>query len=224
MALKKLKIVGYEDKAFSIETGNSFTMMVNPASYDEKKGIRYSKDEAIDGGNTPTYQGYQDETMTIDFMIDATGVLTKPGDGNFGKTIPEMVAKIEKTVYVYVGDAHEPPYLQVEWGTLHFQGRLKDMNVKSVMFTPDGLPIRSKVTMNLVKYMDEATQKRLKNKSSPDLSHLVTVKAGDTLPGLCLRIYKSAVYCTDVAYINGLNGFRRLEPGIQLLFPPLANE
>lgn len=224
MALKKLKIVGYEDKAFSTVTGNSFTMMVNPANYDEKKRIRYSKDDAIDGGNMPAYLGYQDETLTLDFVIDATGVLTKAGDENFGKTIPEMIKKIEKTVYEYVGDAHESPYLQVEWGTLNFQGRLKDMNVKFVMFAPDGMPIRAKVNMTLVKYVEEATQKRLKNKSSPDLSHLVTVTSGDTLPGLCQRIYKSALYCTDVARVNGLNGFRRLEPGMQLLFPPLMDD
>lgn len=224
MALKKLKIVGYEDKAFSTKTGNSFTMMVNPANYDEKKKIRYSKDDAIDGGNMPSYMGYQDETLTLDFVIDATGVLTKAGDENFGKSIPEMIEKIEKTVYVYVGNAHEPPYLQVEWGTLNFQGRLKDMSVKLVMFAPDGMPIRAKVNMTLVKYVEEATQKRLKNKSSPDLSHLVTVKAGDTLPGLCLQIYKSAMYCTDVARVNGLSGFRQLEPGMQLLFPPLTND
>lgn len=224
MALKKLKIVGYEDKAFSTKTGNSFTMMVNPANYDEKKKIRYSKDDAIDGGNMPAYLGYQDETLTLDFVIDATGVLTKAGDENFGKSIPEMIEKIEKTVYVYVGNAHEPPYLQVEWGTLNFQGRLKDMSVKLVMFAPDGMPIRAKVNMTLVKYVEEATQKRLKNKSSPDLSHLVTVKAGDTLPGLCLQIYKSAMYCTDVARVNGLSGFRQLEPGMQLLFPPLSND
>lgn len=224
MALKKLKIVGYEDKAFSTKTGNSFTMMVNPATYDEKKKIRYSKDDAIDGGNMPSYLGYQDETLTLDFVIDATGVLTKAGDENFGKSIPEMIEKIEKTVYVYVGNAHEPPYLQVEWGTLNFQGRLKDMSVKLVMFAPDGMPIRAKVNMTLVKYVEEATQKRLKNKSSPDLSHLVTVKAGDTLPGLCLQIYKSAMYCTDVARVNGLSGFRQLEPGMQLLFPPLSND
>lgn len=224
MALKKLKIVGYEDKAFSTKTGNSFTMMVNPATYDEKKKIRYSKDDAIDGGNMPSYLGYQDETLTLDFVIDATGVLTKAGDENFGKSIPEMIEKIEKTVYVYVGNAHEPPYLQVEWGTLNFQGRLKDMSVKLVMFAPDGMPIRAKVNMTLVKYVEEATQKRLKNKSSPDLSHLVTVKAGDTLPGLCLQIYKSAMYCADVARVNGLSGFRQLEPGMQLLFPPLSND
>lgn len=224
MALKKLKIVGYEDKAFSTKTGNSFTMMVNPANYDEKKKIRYSKDDAIDGGNMPSYLGYQDETLTLDFVIDATGVLTKAGDENFGKSIPEMIEKIEKTVYVYVGNAHEPPYLQVEWGTLNFQGRLKDMSVKLVMFAPDGMPIRAKVNMTLVKYVEEATQKRLKNKSSPDLSHLVTVNAGDTLPGLCLQIYKSAMYCADVARVNGLSGFRQLEPGMQLLFPPLTND
>jgi nucleoid-associated protein YgaU len=60
-------------------------------------------------------------------------------------------------------------------------------------------------------------------KSSPDLSHLVTVKAGDTLPLLCCNIYGSSVYYLEVARVNGLAHFRDLAPGMQLLFPPLQD-
>ena len=57
---------------------------------------------------------------------------------------------------------------------------------------------------------------------SPDVSHLVTVRAGDTLPGLCANIYGTSLYYLRVAAFNGLTSFRRLAPGTQLVFPPLS--
>jgi hypothetical protein len=38
---------------------------------------------------------------------------------------------------------------------------------------------------------------------------------------LCNRIYGDPAYFVDVARYNGLDAFRRLEPGARLQFPPL---
>lgn len=224
--LKKLEIIAYEDKNFSTKTGNSFSVMVNPGNYDENKQIEYDEKKALDGGNLPAYKGYKDEELRFEFTLDTTGVLVdwmnKPKDEEL-KPLSATIKILENTVYTYVGDAHEPPYLSLIWGTLNYKGRLKSMKINYLLFDNEGEPLRAKVTINILKYIDEATQSRLKNKSSPDLSHLVTVKDGDTLPALCQRMYRSAAYCTEVARVNGLTGFRHLIPGTQLLFPPLSN-
>jgi nucleoid-associated protein YgaU len=57
--------------------------------------------------------------------------------------------------------------------------------------------------------------------SSPDLSHVVQVRQGDTLPLLCHRIYGDSRYYLKVAQFNGLQQFRSLPPGLRLHFPPL---
>ena len=59
------------------------------------------------------------------------------------------------------------------------------------------------------------------NKTSPDLSHSRIVKSGDTLPLLSKEIYGSAVHYLRVAQANGLDNFRSLTPGQQIVFPPL---
>lgn len=225
--LKKLEIIGYKDKGFASKTGNSFSVMVNPGDYDENKFILYSTDKAIDGGNAPVYQGYEDEKTSFEFMLDSTGALvdwTSPASFLSKPPLSVMVKELVDTVYTYVGGTHEPPYLSINWGALSYNGRLRNMAIKYVLFTSDGEPLRAKVRLSFLKYVDEETQKRMKNKSSPDLSHQVMVKAGDTLPALCMQIYKSAAYCVEVARVNGLNGFRNIEPGTLLLFPPLTNE
>lgn len=224
--LKKLEIIAYKDRKFSSKTGNSFTMMVNPANYSENKGIVYAVGHDSEGGNLPVYKRYKNETIKIEFFLDNMGVfanwMTKRDPDK--PPLSAIVKKLETTIYTYLGSVHESPYLNVTWGTLNFKGRLNDFTINYLLFTPEGEPLRAKVNLEIMKYTDQETQNKLKNKSSPDLSHFVTIKDGDTLPALCRDIYKNEAYCMEVARINGLTGFRRLEPGLRLLFPPLSNE
>ncbi len=216
--LKKLKIVAYKDNAFSQATGKTFTLMVNPTRYAQKQSIRYSSEEALDGGNNPAYKGYGDGKLNFEFMLDSTGVIA----GTAGMDLPALLKDLEDTVYSYVGDVHEPPYVKIEWGTLNYQGRAGNLEVDYTFFSPEGEPLRANVKLELLQYIDKQTQEQLKKKSSPDLSHLITVKAGDTLPILCREVYGSTVYCAEVARVNGLAGLRNIPPGTELFFPPLS--
>lgn len=225
--LKKLKIVGFLDKDYSQESGETFEMMVNPANYDESKSIEYNAGKCPKGKGAPVFSSYGGGTIKIEFILDNTGSIVSWMDYQGPvqkKPLADIIKKLEKTVYTYVGKEHEPPFLRVAWGTLNFEGRLKDMSTNYLLFSSEGAPLRAKVTLSILRYVDPAKQEKINNSSSPDLSHLVTVKAGDTLPALCRNIYKSEAYCTEVARINGLTGFRYLEPGIRLLFPPLSND
>ena len=58
-------------------------------------------------------------------------------------------------------------------------------------------------------------------RSSPDMTHTVRVRAGDTLPLLCQQIYRDASKYVDIARLNGLDGFRHLAPDTVLQFPPM---
>lgn len=226
-ALKKLEIVGYKDNKFLSKTGHSFTVMVNPGSYRTRKQIQYAQCKLMDGGNLPTYQGFEDEEMHFEFVLDDTGALIdwkNLANLNIMKPLPTLLDELQQTVYDFDGDSHETPYLKVMWGTLSFDARMKNLNISYMLQTAEGKPVRAKIELDLLKYVDPETQAKEKNKSSPDLSHLVTVKAGDTLPALCFKIYKSAAYCSEVARVNHLNGFRDMAPGTQLFFPPLADE
>uniref|UniRef100_UPI004048979C LysM peptidoglycan-binding domain-containing protein n=1 Tax=Roseivirga sp. TaxID=1964215 RepID=UPI004048979C len=55
-----------------------------------------------------------------------------------------------------------------------------------------------------------------------NLPYVHVVQAGDTLPDLCNLIYSSPSYYVQVAKYNGLNKFRSLKPGTQLIFPPIV--
>lgn len=225
--LKKLEIVAYKDKEFSQKTGSSFEMMVNPASYNETKAIDYDRGKCPHGKGAPAFNSYKGGNIKIEFILDNTGSFVNWMSYQATakkEPLAGIIKNLEKTVYSLLGEKHEPPFLRIAWGDLNFEGRLQEMTSDYQLFNSEGAPLRVKITLNILKYVSPVKQELMDNRNSPDLSHLVTIKDGDTLPALCRRIYENEIYCTEVARINGLTGFRHLEPGMRLLFPPLSNE
>ena len=124
---------------------------------------------------------------------------------------------------MYKGSEHQPPVIEVCWGShLLEQARMKSLDIDYTLFKPNGDPLRAKLNISFIAY--KSTTEILKEASleSPDLTHLVVVKAGDTLPMLCYRIYKDCSYYLAVARLNQLTNFRSLTPGQVLRFPPLV--
>ena len=88
---------------------------------------------------------------------------------------------------------------------------------------PSGTPLRADAKVTFKEYLSPEAIKLLANKNSPDLTHIRTVKAGDHLPLMCYHIYGHSKHYVEVAAINNLTDFRALEPGTQIVFPPLAD-
>ena len=59
------------------------------------------------------------------------------------------------------------------------------------------------------------------NKKSPDLTHKVVTREGDTLPLICYDIYGDSSYYLEVAKYNNIANFRNLIPGTTLYVPPI---
>jgi nucleoid-associated protein YgaU len=93
--------------------------------------------------------------------------------------------------------------------------------VEHILFTPGGASLRAWAELTFESFISNEEEAKEADKSSPDLSHRVIFKAGDTLPLLCYRIYRDASYYPKVARANGLTSFRRIKPGTPIWFPPI---
>ena len=208
-------------------SGNVFDVMINPASYKRGYSIRYSSEECeTTVGATAVESNFASmgaETVGFELIIDGTGAIgSAPG-------APEVKVQLEQlkdVVYRYQGDEHEPSVVQLSWGQLDaapqlFTGRMTTMTVDYTMFEPSGAPLRAKVALAFVSYRTRAEAALRANLSSADMSHLIRVRAGDTLPGLCHRLYNDSSLYLRVARENGIASFRSLEPGTLLYFPPM---
>jgi hypothetical protein len=120
------------------------------------------------------------------------------------------------------GDVHRTNFLKVAWGSMPVRRCvLKSASIAYKLWKPSGVPLRAVITASFVDNSDDKTRVAKEKKSSPDLTHVRTVLAGQTLPALCTSIYGVPDHYVEVARRNGLDQFRNLVPGTRLVFPPL---
>jgi hypothetical protein len=197
----------------------SFKALINPPGYDHNFSVSYVENKNLGkGGNEAKFNTVESEKFVLkSLVLDGTGAV--PGTK---EPVSQQVKQLRDTVYTYVGTLHQPPIVQVAWGSLLFYGRIQSLKFDYTLFAANGEPLRAKVSLSFLEYTSAAEQVKQDGASSPDLTHLIVVKAGDTLPLLCERIYRDPAYHSAVARINGLTLLRQLEPGMRLRFPPLA--
>lgn len=217
-SLIKMKILAYANQEMTKAAPDSdYTLQVNPASIKYGKEIQMTSQGPIGGQyRAPKYAKHKEVSLSFDTIFDATGVISEMKGG-----INKQIQALEDVVYNINGSIHRPNYLKISWGSTIFKGVLNSLNYEHTLFAPDGSPLRVKISFSLTGFLDKKQSAKLENKSSPDLSHIIVLKAGDTLASLCNEIYGDPSYCVDIAKCNGLTNFRNIAPGTKLMFPPL---
>ncbi len=220
--LQLLRIMAYEDEEFqNAFKGKPYTVMINPESLKWDRSVEYNTKQSPDSSSaSQKYRSTPSEKLSFDIVIDCTGIVdAKRVD------LTAEINLLEKTVYTYNGKIHRPNFVKVQWGkNLVFKGVLTTFDTSYSLFKPDGSPLRAKVSLAFTEYISPSTVKKEDKKESPDVTHLVNVVEGDTLPGLCQKIWNDNSYFVQVAQYNGLNKFRNLKGVKNLLFPPIINE
>lgn len=199
-------------------TPNCFKALINPESYTVEQKLKFTEKQGSGtSGKELKYEYSEPEEMTFEFLFDNTGII----DENPRESIADDLKKFRELVIDYKGDTHEPRYFILAWGTFLFRGRATEVSITYKLFAPDGTPIRAIAKVKFKASIEELKRAAKENKQSPDLTHERIVKAGDTLPLMCQRIYGEAKRYLQVAEYNSLSNFRNLVPGQRLLFPPI---
>ncbi len=218
--LEKMKITAYEKPNYTGQYGQPYSVHLNPEDYSMDYTIDFNRDTGIgSAGTSASFSKVSPEKVSFKFIFDATGVIPGASTDLMGE-----LKKFKDLVYDYNGNIHSPNYLKLSWGAFLFKGRLTNLSIKYVLFKPDGTPIRAEVDTTFEEFADPATTAKEAGKSSPDLTHVRTVRAGDTLPLMCYQIYGDSAYYMEVAESNNLADFRNLKPGDQVYFPPLKDQ
>lgn len=214
--LERLLIHAYSDAAFKRQIG-SFESYVNPAE------IVLSYEHEFDSGQGAGTTGSRMEfkkikpgDLTLSFFLDGTGANGRPLD---------VQAKIEEfqTTTGYNGNIHQPNFLKVVWGTLAVKRCvLKSATITYKLFRPNGVPLRATINAVFTDAVSDQQRVAMAQDSSPDLTHVRTMRAGDSLAELCNEIYGDPQLYLKVARANGLSNLRDLPAGTRVRFPPLA--
>ena len=218
-SLEMMKITGYKDKGFSSKiSGNPYVLMMNPTELKWNGKIEYT-DQSVPDSITPSqkYKFSSNKKLNISIDIDCTGIVDSKR-----VNMEKEISALSTIVYDYNGEIHRSNFVKIQWGKdFIFKGVLKSMDVTYNLFKPDGSPLRAKVNLDFDNYMSITTANQKAKKKSPDVTHLVNVVEGDTLPQLCDKTWEDSSYYIKVAEYNKLNKFRQLMGGQQLVFPPI---
>lgn len=217
--MDKVIIRSYTDKNYTEQYKGDICLQINPSELKFEKGIKYRKDMQLGAlGGTAVFDSYNEQTFAFETTLDATGVLPEDEDV---ANVQDLIDELEDHLYLYNSEGHRPPYVMIVWGEVIFRGQLSKMETQFTMFGANGLPLRAKVSLAFCGFMPDAEERKRAGKSSPDMSHIVVLQAGETIASVCQRIYGDSLLVDEVAKLNGLSGFRKVVAGTELLFPHL---
>lgn len=219
MALQLMQITGYTDEEFQTAfSGKPYSTMINPDSIKWTKSIEYNEQQAPDSSApSQKYKSTPSDKLSFDITIDCTGIV----DSTRTNMATEITA-LESIVYTYNGQIHRPNFVKVQWGSnIIFKGVLTSFDISYSLFKPDGSPLRAKISLAFSQYISPTTVAKVDGEESPDISHLVTVVEGMTLPQLCKQVWNNNMYYIQTARFNDLDKFRKLKGVTQLVFPPI---
>ncbi len=208
-------VISFKGKELKME------VLINPESYTMDYKLKYEDIPAT--GNSAKHLKYQyteAREMTFDFLFDSTGII----DGKRKNDIVAEISHMHDVLYTLNGETHEPPLIKLVWGEKLglFKGKLTSLNIQYKLFNSDGTPIRAIAKATFKESMSDEERAAKDGKESPDLTHIRTVKSGETLPLLCHQIYGDSKYYLEVARYNQLIHFRNMKPGTEIHFPPLS--
>ncbi|PSL45363.1 hypothetical protein CLV51_10465 [Chitinophaga niastensis] len=220
-AVTKLLIAGYSSTTGTSGLIGSVSAVLNPATYTRNYTINY-KNTGEQGAVAPTqiFSSMESGNFDLELLVDGTGVIPIPG----GLTVEGYIDKVMNVVYNYQGVDHRPNFLKITWGTTIFSGVCKNVKISYTLFSPSGTALRATIKLTIIESVAFLTKIQEAGVSSPDLTHMRTVLAGDTLPLMTYRIYGEPGYYLEVARVNGLNSIHDIKPGDELYFPPLKKQ
>lgn len=211
---------------------HTFEVMFNPESYSFTYKNEYQRAQGINtAGRTARYSLTKTRELSLKIILDDTSFSSGLLSGVSSSLVTTKIIPfkdIHDRVELFLdltarmeGDIHEPPYLRLEWGDLFFDCRLESVTVNYTLFNRSGKAIRAELDTVFIEDLNPDKLNALYRKSSPDLTHQRTVRAGDKLTLMTDEIYGSPSYYLRVAQANKLNNFRQLRSGKTLSFPPI---
>ncbi|MBS1902208.1 MAG: hypothetical protein JSS75_00710 [Bacteroidetes bacterium] len=207
--------------AQNIPAGAPFIAMFNPEQFTIQETVRSVTEPPPGRSSTESrFVNTPPREFTMEFTIDGTGVNTN------GVKIPvtAQVLLFRAATTTLISSDHQPPTLLVQYGPFICTCVLKSSSVTYTMFDMFGLPIRAKISASFTESIDNTLNAITSMLSSPDLTHRITVSEWDLLPLLCYRTYNNQDYYLQVARVNKLKNFRKLQPGTTLTFLPISKK
>jgi len=204
-------------------TGTAIPVQINPEDYTLKRDINYAQ-AAIPGLSAPILQFVNGnmQTLEMELFIDSYEE-HKVGSRvvNSAQSDVRLLTRQVTDLMNIDPSTHAPPVLLFTWGSLSFTCVLASASQKFVMFKPDGIPVRARLTVSFNEYRNVDLEAKEIKRETSDYSKRHVVSQGETLSSIAGREYGDPRLWRVIAIANRLQYARRLDAGLRLLLPHL---
>lgn len=195
------------------DKGKKLQCRLNPTDYTITAGANWQRKTQPKKASKASYQGTNPLSLKFSLLLDA-GVA---GADDISESIETLLGWVNKH-----GSDKEPPILNLRWGVgkalAHFNGFLKQLDIKCTMFLPSGAPLRATVSLTLEEQpMEAGKQNPTSGTLAGGRSHVVG--AGETLQSLAYVEYRDPTRWRVIAEHNGIDDPLRVPPGTSLVIP-----
>ena len=216
MALEKAVIT-------NSDTGQSYPVLFNPEEYTLNRDNNFAS-VSVPGLSAPLLQFVNGNMQTLDMelLVD-----TYEAHSINGRTINQAGDDVRTLTSQITGllditpATHAPPVLLFTWGSLSFTCVLAKASQRYIMFRPDGVPVRARLTVSFHEFTNADLEPMEVKRETADYSQTYTVAQGDTLSAIANRFYQDPTNWRPIAIMNSIDSPRALTAGQQLRIPPL---
>jgi nucleoid-associated protein YgaU len=216
-ALVTLEEADADTVAEELGVEKDFVVQFNPTEYGLEKSNSYAE-ITIPGLDSPLLQfaNGNSETLNFELLFDVTT------DAEV-EDVRERTRNLAGLARI-VPSTHAPPRIRVAWGSLDFKAVVESVSEQFTLFSPDGKPLRSRLSLALKRYYPLAEQLKALKLQSADHSKSWEVRRGDRLDRIAAATYgdpaRWRLIAEEPANREVLRDPRRLVPGTVLRLPP----
>ncbi len=204
----------------STSSADIFTCQFNPETFSlfKKNSFKSSQTTGTDVAKT-TFSGGEPQNMDIALTFDTTST----GDPVFEKyEVLRTLSLVDRSALNTTTQQGEPPWVMVQWGTyIGFIAVITGLDEEYVLFTPDGTPIRAKVTIHLQQVTDPQQMGGQNPTTRTAPRRTWVVEQGQRLDWIAHQEYGNSAAWRDIAEINGIDNPMDLRAGQVLVLPVL---
>lgn len=185
------------------------------------------------GSGDSEFKGSKSSVLDVTFVLDDTTYATIASFFLPQMVVPGSVDKVIKKLleccHSVAGNIHEPLYLTLQVFGMPlvksagggFRCRLESLNIENKIVDLLGYRKKALVKCRFVECLSQEQIDADQKTSSPDLTHIRQVVAGETLASKTYDIYDDTKHSVSIAEFNQLDSLRDIPLGKTLAFPPL---
>ena len=206
--------VAYIEPLLGALKGVRAKVIFNPAEYSIQKGNQFSN-APLPGLSNPiaSFVNGDADVLTMDLFFDT---YTNMGSSDVRLETDKIAVLLEIDPQL-----HAPPPVKFVWGPLRFKAVLERLTQRFTMFREDGVPVRATLNVTFKEYRTIEDQLSPKPNESSDWSKRRIIAQHDRLCLIAAIEYEDAAEWRVIADANDIDNPRLLEPGREILLPPL---